>query len=320
MAGALAYVPYREVGDTANVMADGAPLASTVLTLSHWPGTPTPRGLWADLSVEIALRWRDGGGRVEAGVATADHYDQDGLATLAVLVDPALAADHRRQLVAVASAGDFSVCADRDAARVAMALGALAQPEHRPEGDLHAAALAALPGLLRAPAAHRHLWAEEDEFLARSEAALAGGAVTIVEHPEVDLAVVRVVGGRQGTASQFARGVGAPIHPMAVHNRTARSRILTLAADRAELVFRYETWVRLASRRPPPRIDVAPLAAELSAEEPGATRWSATGASALVAKMSSSGPSELAFDRIAMMVVGYLASRAGEPPAWDPYR
>jgi len=52
----LRFVGYHRLADTPNVVVDGSPTASTVLTLSHWPGSPTPEHLLDDLSAQIAFR------------------------------------------------------------------------------------------------------------------------------------------------------------------------------------------------------------------------------------------------------------------------
>ncbi|MGH9299811.1 MAG: DUF6687 family protein, partial [Acidimicrobiales bacterium] len=53
----LAYAPYESLDDRPHVMVDGAARASSILTLSHWPQSPTPKLLARDLSVEIVLQF-----------------------------------------------------------------------------------------------------------------------------------------------------------------------------------------------------------------------------------------------------------------------
>ena len=69
----------------------------------------------------------------------------------------------------------------------------------------------------------------------------------IEEQPELDLAVVR------GAA-------GVEWHPMAVHTRTAATRLALVHGPRIEFRYRYESWVRMASRRPALRVDLTALA------------------------------------------------------------
>lgn len=319
------FLALSEVDGRPNVMADGAALASTVLTLSHWPGSPTPPELHHDLSAGIAFRYLRSRRRWPAAEAvTTDHFDQDGLVTVAVLSDPAAAVPREEALLAVAEAGDFVRGTSRRAARASFSLASLAEglpggdPNPALSGALHREALRLLPELIERPESHRVLWEEEDAFLSASEAAVAAGRVTLSEVPALDLVVVEVAGGGAGArATQFSHRRPAAVHPMSVHNRSACSRVLVLAPPAYELYFRYETWVRLASRRPPQRVDLSELAAELTAAEPEGVSWAFTGAAAIVARLEPGpGVSGLAPDRVRS-----LAQRALERgrPAWDPY-
>ena len=298
-----------------NVMADGAPIVSTVLSLSHWPASPTPAALAHDLSAGTALRYvRSRRSWPEAMAVTADHFDADGLVTLSVLTDPEWACTHAPELLAVAEAGDFVRTASRDAARVAFAVDALAAgwalgAERNPAlgGGLHRAGLDRLPRLLADPGAFRADWAEEDAALTAAEAALESGVVLLDEVADLDLVVVTM-----------ARA-GAPWHRMAVHNRTDRMRVLVLAPPHYQLYLRYETWVRLARRpRLPLRPDLTPLAGELTAAEPSGTTWRFDGAAAIRPRLSpeSDVPSDLAPDAVRSLVEAALARAR---PGWDPY-
>ncbi len=51
----LPYAAYEELGERPHVMVDGAARPGSVLTLSHWPQSPTPSTLARDLSTEIVL-------------------------------------------------------------------------------------------------------------------------------------------------------------------------------------------------------------------------------------------------------------------------
>ena len=53
----MRYVPYGQLAGQPHVVLDGSATAGTALVLSHWPGSPTPRELAADLSTEIAFRY-----------------------------------------------------------------------------------------------------------------------------------------------------------------------------------------------------------------------------------------------------------------------
>ena len=207
----LHFVPYHQLGETPNVVVDGSPTASTVLTLSHWPGSPTPPEVWADLSAEIALRaldrpaWFTG---VDA--VSNNHFDQDGLAAAYALVAPGDALRHASLLVELAAAGDFATLTGgidgrRDGARLSMAVAAFADEARSPLdravfagsypeqcANLYVEMLDRLPALLADPASCRELWADEDAHLEASLAAIAAGSVRIDELPEIDLAIVTI--------------------------------------------------------------------------------------------------------------------------------
>jgi len=302
----LPFVPLEELDDRPNVMADGAATSSTVLTLSHWPGSSTPLRLRHDLSAGIAFRYLRSRWRwPSAEVVTLDHFDQDGLVTAYAAAEPERALASEEALMAVATAGDFDVATDRAAARAAFALESLAPgPGDPAAGDAYRRALELLPDLVGHPDRHAPLWEEQDARLTKSEEALRAGRVRITEVPRLDLAVVDVDEGGGPTAG---------LHPIALHNRTGCTRILVLAPPHFRMYFRYETWVRLVSRKVPPRVDLTGVAEELEAAEPGPGRWRFNGVRATVARLEPDGSgSELAPELVRQRVERALAD--GVPP------
>ena len=298
-------------------MVDGAPRAGTACTLSHWPGTPTPEELWHDVSAGIVLHALARPGSLPEGVevASVDHYDADGVISLALLCVEGLAADHGALLVEAARVGDFDVVADRRAALVAFGLGAL--------GDV-GEALATLPGLVQDPERYRALWKEEADAFDASVRALSEGWASIEERPNHDLAVVRVDTSHPD-ASRAAWDT-APLHRAAVHSATERLRVATMAQDSeaqgaVELRYRYESWVRMVSRRPRPRVDLGPIATELTRSETGGGRWVFDGAGAITGALhlAPGTTSSLDPEEVLDAVCRELESLDAGPPAWDPY-
>ncbi|HWC40077.1 MAG TPA: DUF6687 family protein [Acidimicrobiales bacterium] len=329
----MQFVPAGELADRPNVIADGAALPSTVLTLSHWPHSPTPAGLAEDTSARIAFDYLDHASRWPAAEAVSnDHFDQDGLVSVFALVSPDEARARRAVLEDVAAAGDFATFADRDAARVSFALAAMADPERSPLGSgllqatypeqcagLYEELLGRLPELVDHVERHRWLWQEEDAALAAAEAALAAGDIAIEEVPQLDLAVVSIPAGRPSRlATRFSARRDAACHPAAINNATSALRILIIQGHRYELVYRYESWVKYTSRRPLPRVDLAPLALLLQGEERNGARWSFDGVAALVPslRLADGHESDVAPARLRETVERFLAAA---PPAWDPY-
>jgi hypothetical protein len=331
------YVPAQLLDGRPHLIVDGAPRPGTVCTLSHWPGTPTPDALRADLSAEIALRALARPDLVpDVDAVSIDHYDEDGVASLALMVVEGLADAHAGALVEAARVGDFGVVTDRRHALVAFALAALADPERTPVPGLRPGrrpddwlevcsaaateALAQLPALVEAPEDHEVLWHDEAAAYDAAHDAIASGRVTIDEHADADLAVVRLAGAPDDPAVLAAGWAGRPVHPAAVHSVTACTRVATLWGRRYEVRYRYETWVRLESHRPRLRVDLTQLAAQLSALEGGPAAWVFDGASAITPALHRVGDdSSLEPERFVEAVCGALADLDAGPPAWDPY-
>ncbi|MBK9178926.1 MAG: hypothetical protein IPM45_05025 [Acidimicrobiales bacterium] len=324
----LRYVAYHELAGVPNVIVDGAAGPDTVLTLSHWPGAATPPALRADLSAEIAFRYLDRPDlHVAAEAVSNNHLDEDGLVSLFALVDPVAATPRRARLVEVARAGDFAVTRDEQAARIAFALAALMDGERSTlDPSLfalpHPLGMAALTGELLGvlaeltdhPERRRDLWAPEHAWLEASGRALADGRARLTEHPDLDLVEVDIDDDLELTGA-LGGGYG-PLHPMAVHRASPCVRVLTRQGARYELRERYEGWVQLVSRRPRPRVDLGPVAAALSLDEP-AGRWVADAPSDLTPALHLEGAagSALPFERFRSAVLARV--RDGRP-AWDP--
>ena len=228
-----------------------------------------------------------------------NHFDQDGLVSIFALVDPAEAIARRSVLEDVAAAGDFAVCRDRDAARVSMVLSAYAAgtvdsfgplPVEYPEQTavLYGELLGRLPELVDHVDRFRSVWAEEDDVLAASEAAIAGGAVAIEEIDDVDLAVVDVpADAPSGGGHRFGGDWVTGLHPMAVNTATSRLVVATRRGRRYDVELRYESWVQLRSRPLRLRRDLVPLAARLQDDERADATWSASPVGGLTPRLTS---------------------------------
>ncbi len=303
-------------------MVDGAPRPGTARTLSHWPGTPTPEALWHDLSAGIVLGALD---RPEllprhVDVATVDHYDADGVLALGLLCVDGLATRHGPLVVEAARVGDFGVVRDRQAALVAFALAALGDADVMDRTAWATTeALRILPDLVEDPERHRELWGAEADAFEASSRALEERWATLEERPENDLAIVRVDVTHPHAAA--AAWQGAPLHPGAVHSATARLRVATIAGGRVEVRYRYESWVRLMSRRPRPRVDLSAVASELTGAETAGAHWAFDGAGAITGALHLAGqaPSTLDPEDVVERVCAQLEVLDEGPAAWDPY-
>ena len=329
----MQFVPHTELDGVANIVVDGAETDGTLLTLSHWPGTNVPASLRADLSAEIAIRYLEQPAHhVDAEIVSNSHFDEDGLLGVYALVDPEGALTQKELLIDVARAGDFGWSHTRRAAQIAFAISTLVDPKLSPldaavfEGDYPAMAarlyqelLPMVPELLRNPDRFRDLWADEYEHLTASDRLLDDGEAEIVEHPEVDLAIVTTSPElRDRVVHRFTQRRHAGLHPMAVHNRTEMTRIAYVSDGHYEVQLRYETWVQLVSRHPMPRPELAPLAALLNDLDTAGGQWRFDGAEIITPRLALHGGGESTLEpkQFVDELLSFLPTAA---PAWDPW-
>jgi len=329
----LRFVPFHALGSTPNVIVDGSPSEATALTLSHWPGAPTPAWLRADLSAQIAFRALEQPSLFDGiDVVSNNHFDQDGLASAYTLCEPGHAMARRDLLIDLASAGDFGTFRSRDAARLSFAVAALEDPDRTTLdlsvldgsypvvcGRLYEEVLPRLTEALDHPERWQTLWADEDAHLTEGLTGIASGAVRVEERPALDLAIVTVPDAwAERVASRFTQWREAALHPMAINQSTSMFRVLTMQGHRYRIECRYETWVMYTSRTVMARPDLRLLASVLDEAEPGSTRWQAGSPGSLTPTLSTvhdadSGLSPEAFRTI---VESFLATAE---PAWDPF-
>jgi hypothetical protein len=258
---------------------DGAPPPGAALALAHWRGSETPAELGAPTATEIAWRYLQSrpAGAPTIEVITNNHVDEDGVLAAWLLTerpDPA----HAELAIAAAMAGDFAVWQDPWAARRAIALAALVEPEStslwavrraltdasrvNPSGPIHRALLPHVAAVITAPERQEHLWRPRWDRVASDLALLDAGAATITDAPDADTALLRSP--RQ-------------LDELAVHPRTACGTIVTALSDgRLHAIQRYESWVEFRPDGVPPRISLVPVAERLTALDREAD-WRADG-------------------------------------------
>ncbi len=330
---ALRFAPYEDTAQVPNVVVDGRANAATVLTLSHWPQAPCPADLRRDLSAQSALAYlaipsRHG----DAELVTNNHFDQDGLMSLYALIDPVGAGDRTEMVVEVARAGDFAVTSSPEAARVSMAIATCADPDRSPLdasifagsydascARLYAELLPRVSQWLDDPGACRALWADEDAQLRTDRALLESGRVRVEEVPELDLSVVTLPSGTSSTGGHRFGGMWSDlIHPLALHDLVDGLAVLLIEDQTVELRYRYESWVQYQSRAVRPRVDLTPLAEELTRREPGDGRWVFDGVAALTPALHLVDAPGTALDpgQIRRSIEDAMRT---QPPAFDPY-
>lgn len=231
----MRYLEYGTLDGVPNIMVDGSRHADSLLMLSHWPRSGSPVLLRADLSAQIAFNYLDHPElHVAAEAVSNNHFDQDGLMSVYALVDPDGAQSRRDRAIDVARAGDFNTYRDRDSMRIAWTLAhlAAAMPDDQ---DPYAELLAPLPELLDHPERFHDSWADEDEHLDASEAAITSGEVQIEEIEDLDLAVVTVPEGwelrpaHKFTAGDHASDTGTALLSGSI--RGCRSTLTSIRRD-----------------------------------------------------------------------------------------
>jgi hypothetical protein len=311
------FVPFARAVGAPHVIVDGPAAEGTVLALSHWPDSGTPAALAADTSAAIVDRYlRADPHGPEVDVVTNNHFDEDGLFGLWLLVArPAEGAPERALALEAAEAGDFGTWRDPWAARCALAVMAMAErgttpfPAVRralaptatvdPAGAIYEALLPRTGRLLADPDRHRLLWEPAWQRVAADIALLDAGEARMEDAPQADVAVLR-----------------APraLHGMAVHPRTPRTRVLTVTPDGTLVLrHRYETWVRYASRPLAPRVDLTPLLPRLQELETRPGTWRFEGVRAITPRLwladagGRPAPSGLGPERLVEELATFLA-------------
>ncbi len=251
------------------------------LHLSHWPVNRTPDRFRHDLSTGMCLLLGDAPDREQllSGITavTNNHYDTDGVCSVFVCIEPALAKAHAHTLVAAAAAGDFSLFTTPEGVKLDLTLTALTKAENSPvktslfTSDREARqaqydfALQHLPQWLANPDTHADWFAREFWTIQQHLRLLREEDAEVEIFHSLDLAVI--------TTAQ-------PLHETAVNTATACDRILTVlstesGAAKYEVRLTTLSWFDLQSRPYKPRLDWSELALRLNEEAPGDGTWQA---------------------------------------------
>lgn len=276
--------------------------------LSHWPGNRTP-GKWrADLSTGIALRFArapaDEQEEFLDGVAVVlnDHYDTDGFGSLLAILRPEVAFAREELLLAAAATGDFGRWHTWRGFAIDRIVARLADPASPVAG--------AFRGITDADqlSLRRYEW-----LLEHATAVLDGpGAFAALYEPELALVqdeIGRGLGGaleRRAFASlDFAIVTSqGPRHRMTLNSLAGAHRVLHVAHEADGPRYRYhdrtESWFELVSFRPPPRLDLRPLAAHLAELEPAhdGASWNADAPTEPVPELYFGVPSAQEYGRV----------------------
>lgn len=191
-----------------------------------------------------------------------NHFDTDGVLSIATLLCPSLAREHRELFLAAAEAGDFQEWPELDdGIRLDAAILALGAREKN-DGAAYAAVLPQLPELLRTLAAREDLWGTAWQKLRDGLKAVNDGRVSATRRGW--LGVVR-------HSREFHSGAAVPRElPGPVLHRlhpTATGRWLLFDAENDLFHARYEhprhAWADTVVRMTPEPLDAAVLASRL---------------------------------------------------------
>lgn len=308
----LRYVPYHLLTDEPNIIVDGSGNKHTRLTLSHWPGNRTPAQYKDDLSAQIAFRYVEDENRASLDgveVVSNNHFDEDGLVSVFAMVDPEKALAMKDFLIEVARAGDFSMCHDRDAARVSFVLSAWTDPDRSPLSRrifggtteelnqvLYEELLKRLPKVVDKVGNLKEFWEPEDRVLEATENAIIAGKIKIEEDRDIDLAVVTLpddgILDDDEVLENPSSWISSELHPIAVHNKIDCFRVLVIRKQHYELYYRYETWIDFVSRILKERIDLANLVKRLNTTERSGGQWSFSGVDKIISRLKLEGAEE----------------------------
>jgi len=290
----MRYVPYGpELENTPNVIVDGRGNGATVLALTHWPRNQTPPELKADTSTEIVINYLRSPQRESyrqgAEAVSNNHYDVDGLMSVWAMLNPEPALERADLLVAIGECGDFDRWSGELATKVTCALyglenGTSSLIRKQLAGKdylertafLYQEVLPLVPQLFEEIDRFGEYWRPLFDRVQADRELFDRGEAKLEEIPQLDLAIF---------------DLPRPVHDMALYERTNCSRVaLAIARHRYQVRYRYESWVELQSRRPPPRIDLRPFAELLQTFEGNAGDWVADDVQRSLTRLRLRGP------------------------------
>lgn len=329
----VSYVPYKKVGSRPNAIVDGPPLASTLLTLSHWPNNQTPDSLLRDTSTATVFAYLDAPEKQQKiDVVSNNHFDEDGLFSMFTFCFPDEASQHRELLEAGGLAGDFGIVGIAEAARLCFVIEGFTDPEKSPlpqqifkscedqrVASFYHAMLPLLPNILQDLDSYEIYWRDQFEHFEFSQSLIASGKVSIEERPEHDLAIVRIPDDvPEQTVRRYLNAEQAAVHPFAVNSVTRCNRILRIYRGGIDFHYRYESWLRFTSWRPMLRVALEGMAGRLNELESAPGTWRGEDVNSVIPRLYLDGcrRTSIAEDQFVLLLEEYLAS---EPSAWDPY-
>ena len=312
-------------------MVNGPALPATRLSLSNWPGSPTPSKLRGDTGAETVLNFLKSDDRRtligETEAVTCGRFDCGGILALWAVLNRDAAIAQAARLVAASRAAEFGVSDTMEATGLVLAIDAYLRPEESPlgpavfelpteqrEAALYQALLGQVGGMIEDIRKFDLLWIGEYTDVLQSEALINSGAVTVDSVPDLDLVIL---------------DSPLELHSLARLTLSAgRSRLLRVRSENTYVLeYRYESWVQYQSYHPLPRIALAPLATRLNMFERRDGRWRTEPVSEPRPKLFFDGgsgrPSASSIDRETVVeeVLDFLRSHRGDRShLWSPFQ
>jgi hypothetical protein len=239
--------------------------------LSHWPGNRTPARWKADLSTGICLRFVRAGRDEQrafldgAKAVLNDHYDTDGFLSLLAILRPEVALAREELCLAAAATGDFQTYSTWRAFAIDRIVKHVGDPERSPVG----AEFDAVDGPARDHA--RYLWLiDHAESVLDRPQRFAPLYETELARIEAELASVRdgaLVRRCHAPAALAVLEGSADFHRVTLNTASGCVRVLHVRHAPEGRLYRYhdrtESWFEMFTIRPPPRVDLEPLRAQL---------------------------------------------------------
>ena len=286
----MKYVRYSVAQHQPHIAVGGLGNKASAVVLSNWKESPTPCWLKADLISEIvfnALRTVDC--LSNCNTVTSDHYNADALIGLWSLINQDEALEKKQLLSEVARAGLLECCKNRDAVKISFVLDSWARYDlsplkreifHRRKEEivsiLYEELLPRFDKIMNNFDRLEQYWIQQESFLDECLSQIERKNISIEEVEEVDLAIVTlpdsgVPEGKERRKSSFCNT--ELCHPLAVNQNTDKGRILLVQENRFDFYYRPESWINCVSKDIPKRIDLTPLATNLTKLENNEGDW-----------------------------------------------
>lgn len=256
-----------------NILVDGSGNMYTVLTLSHWPRSPTPKELKADLSTEIVFNYLEKPEfHVTERAVTNNHFDEDGLLGIFSLIKPDFALDHKKLLIDCASVGDFEKYSSQEAMKIVFTIRdkvnkAKAQTDPAifkatTSDKQYRYFLDIIPDIIENIDSYSDHWRNQFNLEQELEHFVSTDNVSIQNFDRYDLTVIELL-----SNDHSIEKCRLLPYLLAFNTKVNNYRVLVKQDQQYRFYYRYESWVEVVSSKPFPRINLTDLCSSLNEHE-----------------------------------------------------